>query len=136
MTLHISRRGEYLKTAQTLLRTDGPVIAAQLKALADDYERASRQGYSQDFGSLRALNTRGMHELTGSFPQQLSGRPKIELRPKADPVVGGEGAVSSRVRFGTPGSYLSEKRAVQVPRLGLEMRGLPDLQTKLQADFR
>jgi hypothetical protein len=118
---------------------DGPLIAAQLKAVADDYERradkASRR-YSQGFGSPRALNTRGMHELTGSFPQQLSGRPKIELRPKVDPVVGGEGAVSSRVRFGIPGSHPSEKRAVQVPRLGLEMRGLPDLQTKLQADFR
>jgi hypothetical protein len=74
---------------------DGLVIAAQLKALAEDYERrahrASRR-YSQSFGSRCALNTRGMHELTGSFPQQLSGRPKIELRPKVDPVVGGEGA--------------------------------------------
>jgi hypothetical protein len=119
---------------------EGPAIAAQLKALADDYERradrASRR-YSQGFGSIRrALNTRGIHELTGNFPQQLSGRPEIELRPKVDPVVGGEGAVSSHVRFGIPGAYPSEKRAVQVPRLGLEMRGLPDLQTKLQADFR
>ena len=117
---------------------DGPVIAAQLKALADDYERradkASRR-YSQGFGSPRALNTRGIHELTGSFSQQLSGRPKIELRPKVDPVVVGEGAVSSRVRFGIP-AVSFRKRAVQVPRLGLEMRGLPDLQTKLQADFR
>jgi len=44
MTLQISQRGkEYLKTAQTLLRTAkttmDQAIAAQLKALADDYER-------------------------------------------------------------------------------------------------
>jgi hypothetical protein len=43
MTFQISRRGkQYVKTAQTLLRaartmTD-PAIAAQLKALADDYQ--------------------------------------------------------------------------------------------------
>ena len=93
MTLQISQRGkEYLKTAQTLLRTaktmTDQAIAAQLKALAEDYEwradKASRR-YSQSFGSRRALNTRGIHELMGSFPQQLSGRPEIELRPKVDP---------------------------------------------------
>ena len=71
---------------------DGPLIAAQLKALADDYERradkASRR-YSQGFGSPRALNTRGIHELTGSFPQQLSGRPEIELQRNVDSSVGG-----------------------------------------------
>ena len=44
MTFQISQRGkQYLRTAETLLRaaqtmTDR-VIAAQLKALADDYER-------------------------------------------------------------------------------------------------
>jgi hypothetical protein len=48
MTVQISQRGkEYLKTAQTLLRTAGTmtdeVIAAQLKALADDYERRAEQ---------------------------------------------------------------------------------------------
>ena len=91
---------------------DGPVLAAQLKALADDYERradkASRR-YSQGFGSPRALNTRGIHELTGSFSQQLSGRPKIDFWPKVDPVVVGEGAVSSRVRFGIPAVSFRKK---------------------------
>ena len=145
MTLQISRRGgEYLKTAQTLLRTAKTMTDQRLRlslrllpTTTSGEPTGLRRRYSQGFGSIRrALNTRGIHELTGSFPQQLSGRPEIELRPKVDPVVGGEGAVSSRVRFGIPGAYPSEKRAVQVPRLGLEMRGLPDLQTKLQADFR
>ena len=44
MTFQIAQRGkEYLKTAQTLLRTAKTMtdraIAAQLMALADDYER-------------------------------------------------------------------------------------------------
>jgi hypothetical protein len=44
MTFQISQRGkQYLKTAQTLLRSaqtmTDRVIASQLKALADDYER-------------------------------------------------------------------------------------------------
>jgi hypothetical protein len=48
MTLQISQRGrEYLRTAQALLRSAGTmtdqVIAAQLKALADDYERRAEQ---------------------------------------------------------------------------------------------
>ncbi|SIO64474.1 hypothetical protein SAMN05443247_10417 [Bradyrhizobium erythrophlei] len=48
MTLQISQRGkEYLKTAQTLLRTAKTItdqaIAAQLKALADDYERRAEK---------------------------------------------------------------------------------------------
>ena len=52
MTLQISQRGkEYLKTAQTLLRmaktmTD-QAIAAQLKALADGYERRAREGFAR-----------------------------------------------------------------------------------------
>ena len=70
-----------------------------------------------------------------SFTQQLSGRPEIELQPKVDPSVGGERVVSARVRLVYPARIL-KKGAVQVPRLGLEMRGLPDLQTKMQADFR
>ena len=146
MTVEISQRGkEYLKTAQTLLRTaktmTDQAIAAQLKALADDYERRAEQGFarrcSQGIGSIRrALNTSGIHELMGSFPRQLSGRPDIERQPKVDPSVGGERAVSARVSFGVPGAHPSKKGAVQVPGLGLEMRGLPDLQTKMQADFR
>ena len=48
MTVHFSQRGkEYLKTAQALLRTAKTVtdqaIAAQLKALADDYERRAEK---------------------------------------------------------------------------------------------
>jgi hypothetical protein len=51
MTLQISQRGkEYLKTAQTLLRTaktmTDEAIAAQLKALADDYERRAEKASS------------------------------------------------------------------------------------------
>lgn len=47
MTLQISRRGkEYLRTARTLLRSvkamTDRVIAAQLKALADDHERRAK----------------------------------------------------------------------------------------------
>lgn len=53
MTLQISQRGkEYLKTAQTLHRaaktmTD-QAIAAQLKALADDYERRAEKSSLDD----------------------------------------------------------------------------------------
>jgi hypothetical protein len=48
MTVPISQRGkEYLKTAQALLRTaetmTDQAIAAQLKALADDYERRAEK---------------------------------------------------------------------------------------------
>lgn len=53
MTLGISRRGkEFLKTAQALLRTaetmTDQVIAAQLKALADDYERRAEKASLDD----------------------------------------------------------------------------------------
>ena len=53
MTLQISRRGkEYLETAQTLLRTaqtmTDRVIAGQLKALADDYERRAEKASHVD----------------------------------------------------------------------------------------
>jgi hypothetical protein len=53
MTLQISRRGkQYLKTAQTLLSnaktmTD-QAVAAQLKALADDYERKAEKASRDD----------------------------------------------------------------------------------------
>jgi hypothetical protein len=53
MTVQISQRGkEYLKSAQTLLRaaetmTD-QAIAAQLKALADDYERRAEMASLED----------------------------------------------------------------------------------------
>ena len=53
MTLQISQRGkEYLETAQTLLRTaetmTDQAIAAQLKALADDYERRAEKAWLND----------------------------------------------------------------------------------------
>jgi hypothetical protein len=53
MTLQISQRGkEYLKTARTLLRTaktmTDQAIAAQLKALADDYERRAEKSSLHD----------------------------------------------------------------------------------------
>jgi len=53
MTLQISQRGkEYLKTAQTLLRTTKTMtdqaIAGQLKALADDYERRAEKASRDD----------------------------------------------------------------------------------------
>ena len=53
MTLQISQRGgEYLKTAQTLLRAAKTMthraIAAQLKALADDYERRAEKASLDD----------------------------------------------------------------------------------------
>lgn len=53
MTLQISQRGkEYLRTAKTLLRSakamTDQVIAAQLKALADDYERRAEKASLDD----------------------------------------------------------------------------------------
>jgi hypothetical protein len=53
MTVQISQRGkEYLETARTLLRaaqtmTDS-AIAAQLKALADDYQRRAEKASHVD----------------------------------------------------------------------------------------
>ena len=53
MILQISQRGEeYLKTAQTLLRTaksmTDEAIAGQLKALAEDYERRAEKASRDD----------------------------------------------------------------------------------------
>ena len=53
MTLQISRRGkQYLKTAETLIRaaqtTTDRVVAAQLKTLADDYERRAEKASRDD----------------------------------------------------------------------------------------
>ena len=53
LTLQISQRGkEYLKTVQTLLRTaktmTDQAIAAQLKALADYYERRTEKASLDD----------------------------------------------------------------------------------------
>ena len=59
MTVQISQRGkEYLKTAQTLLRTaktmTDQVIAAQLKVLADDYERRAEKASLDDASTARS----------------------------------------------------------------------------------
>ncbi|UPT89916.1 hypothetical protein HAP41_0000013715 [Bradyrhizobium barranii subsp. apii] len=99
MTLQISRRGkECLKTVQTLPRTAkammDQLIAAQLKSLAR-LQAASREGFARRCKGLLdpalALNTGGIYELMSSFPQQLSGRPEIELltedRPQRAPQV-------------------------------------------------
>ena len=53
MTFQISRRGkEYLETAQTLLRAAQTMtdraVAAQLKTLADDYERRAEKASRGD----------------------------------------------------------------------------------------
>jgi hypothetical protein len=53
MTLQIAQRGkEYLKTARTLLHTaktmTDKAIGAQLKALADDYERRAEKAWLDD----------------------------------------------------------------------------------------
>ena len=64
MTLQISQRGkEYLKTAQTLLCTaktmTDQAIAAQLKALADDYERRAEKASHDDAAKALARSTAG-----------------------------------------------------------------------------
>ena len=67
MTFQISQRGkEYLKTAQTLLRaaqtmTDG-VIAAQLKALADDYEQRAEKASHVDAAKAFARSAAGAEQ--------------------------------------------------------------------------
>jgi hypothetical protein len=53
MTIQISQRGkQYLKTARTLFRAAQTMadaaIAAQLKALADDYERRAEKASRDD----------------------------------------------------------------------------------------
>ena len=59
MTVQISQRGkQYLETARTLLRaaqtmTDS-VIASQLKALADDYQRRAEKASQDDAAKASA----------------------------------------------------------------------------------
>jgi hypothetical protein len=86
MTLQISKRGkQYLKTAETLLRatqtmTDR-VVAAQLKALADDYERRAEKASRDDAAKAAKALARSAasaehewpYELMDSIPQQLPG---------------------------------------------------------------
>ena len=73
-----------MKTAQTLLRTaktmTDQAIAAQLKALADDYERRAERASLDDAAKAlaRSVASAECDELMGSFfPQQLSSRPEI-----------------------------------------------------------
>ena len=59
MTLEISRRGkQYLRTAETLLRTaqtmTDRVVATQLKALADNYERRAEKASLVDAAKVLA----------------------------------------------------------------------------------
>ena len=59
MTLQISQRGkQYLRTAETLLRSAQTVadrvVAAQLKALADDYERRAEKASRDDAAKAMA----------------------------------------------------------------------------------
>ena len=67
MTLHISRRGnQYLKTAQTLLRTartmTDQAIAGQLKALADDYQRRAEKASRDDAAKALARSALALDE--------------------------------------------------------------------------
>jgi hypothetical protein len=67
MTLHISRRGkQYLKTAQTLLRTakdhDRPGDRGQLKALADDYQRRAEKASRDDAAKALARSAVALDE--------------------------------------------------------------------------
>jgi len=67
MTLHISRRGnQYLKTAQTLLRTartmTDQAIAGQLKALADDHQRRAEKASRDDAAKALARSAVALDE--------------------------------------------------------------------------
>ena len=87
MTLQISQQGkEYLKTAQTLLRTaktmTDQAIAAQLRLLPTTTSGEPRRlrltmQPKHWLDPLLALNASSIHELMGSFSQQLSSRPEI-----------------------------------------------------------
>ena len=67
MTLHISRRGnQYLKAAQTLLRTartmTDQAIAGQLKAIADDYQRRAEKASRDDAAKASARSAVALDE--------------------------------------------------------------------------
>ena len=86
MTLQISQRGkEYLKTAQTLLRTaktmTDQAIAGQLKALADattsgELRRLRAMMQPRHWlDQLPAWNQSGLRELMGRLARRRWGRP-------------------------------------------------------------
>jgi hypothetical protein len=67
MTLDISRRGnQYLKTAQTLLRTARTMtdlaIADQITALADDYQRRAEKASRDDAAKASARSPVALDE--------------------------------------------------------------------------
>ena len=67
MTLHISPRGkQYLKTAQTLLRSaktmTDQAVASQLKALADDYQRRAEKASRDDAAKALARSAVALDE--------------------------------------------------------------------------
>jgi hypothetical protein len=63
MTLQISQREEYFKTAQTLLRAAKTMtdraIAGQLRALADDYQRRAEKASVDDAAKALARSAAG-----------------------------------------------------------------------------
>ena len=71
MTFQISRRGkEYLETAQTLLRAAQTMtdraVAAQLKTLADDYERRAEKASRDDAAKALARLTADVERAWGA----------------------------------------------------------------------
>jgi hypothetical protein len=90
MTFQISQRGkEYLKTAQTLLRaaqtmTD-EVIAGQLKALADDYQRRAEKASHVD--AAKAL-VRSAANAEGEWSTWEPGSEQQDNAPVSHPASG------------------------------------------------
>jgi hypothetical protein len=71
MTVQISQRGQqYLKTAQTLLRaaqtTTDEAIAAQLRALADDYRRRAEKASHVDAAKAAARSAAGAEAVSST----------------------------------------------------------------------
>jgi hypothetical protein len=67
MTFHVSPRGkQYLKTAQTLLRTaktmTDQAVASQLKALADEYEWRAEKASRDDAAKALARSAVALDE--------------------------------------------------------------------------
>jgi len=82
MTLQISPRGkQYMKTAQTLLRTaktmTDQAIAAQLKALADDYERRAEKASLDDGQLLPSAALEPTRDLTSAESRPVRGRGRL-----------------------------------------------------------
>jgi len=67
----------------------------------------------------------------GSFPQQLRADQRSNFSRKSSRASEGNELCQRAKALVYPARILQKKGAVQVPRLGLKMRGLPDLQTKM-----